>query len=117
MAMIFSLVFGGGTASLLSPITSNEESQFPRILGFLGGVVSGFTLGKIGDIVQFVETTIPTPTTDPIEVYFFFLGPLTCYLIGIFFTWILRTALKTFEENRLDVLRRQMYEEDLREHL
>jgi hypothetical protein len=111
VAIILALLLGWTIASLLSPITVTEENRFPRILSTIGGVVSGFTLAKIGDIVSFIRDNIPNPVGgNPIELSFFLLAPLTCVLVGLLSAFVWRNALMIHEENRLQVYRRKLHE-------
>lgn len=111
VAMLSALLLGGGIASLLSPLTSKEESQFGGIRTILAGVVSGFTLGKIGDIVGFAKTVIPSPTPDAIEFDFLLLASFACFLMGLVFAFVLRAAFISRDENRRQLALRQLHEE------
>jgi archaellum biogenesis protein FlaJ (TadC family) len=112
VTMIIALLFGGGLAALFSPLSSREATQFQRITQTLAGVISGFILGKIDAIVSFFREKIPSPTDSPIEVDFLFAAPLACFLIGLISSFVLRAAIISRDENRKDVLRRGVYEQE-----
>jgi hypothetical protein len=118
MAMVTTLLAGGGLAALFSPISSYEETRFPRMIGILGGVVSGFTLAKIDVIFSHLQTIFPgTGTDDPLQKSFLVLAPFGCFLIGALASFVLRTALVVQSENRLQVRRRRLFEEQGGHHV
>jgi hypothetical protein len=71
VAMILALLSGWALASLFSPLTTTEESQFRRILGTLGGVISGFTLAKVSDLIRSPKGKFPDTAGHWVEIGFF----------------------------------------------
>lgn len=114
VAMICALLFGSVIASLISPLTSKEESQFERILSTLASVVSGFALGSIDKIIIFLKDAIPPPTPEPIEIDFFLLAPLAAFLIGLSSSFLARAAFRSRDENLREVRLRELSEKDNR---
>jgi hypothetical protein len=91
-AMLASLVFGYGIASLLNPLDQTEATRFPRIVTALGGVVSGFTLAKAGEIATFVGARLPAGPGDFVDSMFLVVGPLAAWLVGLMAGFVVRTA-------------------------
>jgi hypothetical protein len=99
-AMTCSLAFGYGIAALLTPLDKTEQGRFPRLLTALGGVVSGFTLGKAGEIITFLSDRLPPAHDDFVDTMFLLLGPLATFLIGLISGFVLRTFQVDWQENQ-----------------
>jgi hypothetical protein len=113
VVIVCACLLGGGIASLFTPITSTEETRFPRILGTLGGAVSGFTLAKIDSAASYFAGYFKAtlPPEHPIEIGYMLVAPLACFLASIILAAVLRTSVISYEENRLQILRRKLWEQ------
>ncbi len=116
VAMIFALLLGWVLASLFSPLSSTEETQFRRILGTLGGVISGFTLAKVSDLIKYLSDKFTGAPDNWVEIGFFVLTPLSCLLAGIISATIFRAVIVSYWENRRQLQRRLLYERKLDQH-
>ena len=106
-AMICTAIFGYGIAALLTPLDQTEASRFPRIVAAIGGVVSGFTLGKAGAIAEFLKSTLPAQPSDFVDTMFLLVGPLSTFLTGLIAGFVVRTAQVSLEENRRRLARQR----------
>jgi hypothetical protein len=91
-------------------LDSVEESRFPRLISAIGGVASGFTLGKADTIASFISDHFSRPTNDPVETLFLFLAPLSCFFAGLISSFVVRSAIVSIHHNRRMLLHRELEE-------
>jgi hypothetical protein len=110
-AMMCSLFLGWGIAALLSPINPTEEGRFSRLVSVLGGLVSGFTLAKAEQIISNLGFDASKASVS-VGAAFFVLAPLSCFLTGLISAFIVRSVVVSKEQNRRDVDRRRLEEQE-----
>jgi hypothetical protein len=107
-AMMCALFLGWGIAALLSPLDATEEGRFTRLASTLGGVVSGFTLAKAGQIATFFGLANGSQVLTNVSAAFFVLAPLSCFLTGLISAFIIRAVVVSMAQNKRDILRRNL---------
>jgi hypothetical protein len=100
----------------MSPLDTLEEARFPKMISALGGVISGFTIAKAGEIVTFLSGKFPQTSSDPVVATFIVLAPSSTFLAGLISSFVFRHAVISLQQNRRDVLRRKLDEFERADH-